>query len=85
MDETQYAMFSKPGTRLTGGVHRVEEGKVVKVKVDDKGEGEATNRITWRVEDVSTTLASIQAAGGEVVRYVRVLLWLGCRHVEGVF
>jgi len=68
MDETEYAMFQLPGTRLSGGIHRVDEGKVVKVKVDDKGEGEATNRITWKVQDVATTLATIKTAGGEVIR-----------------
>jgi len=65
--EGNYVMFSKPGTNLTGGICLVKEENLIKPKVDEKGCGESTNRIVWRVEEVDASLKAIEAAGGKIV------------------
>ena len=63
-------MFSKPGTKLAGGMHCVEEGNLIQPKVDSEGKGQATNRITICVEEVDDALKRIEAAGGAIILYV---------------
>jgi predicted enzyme related to lactoylglutathione lyase len=65
-----YAMFSKPNTKLAGGIMLVKEENLIQPKVDSDGRGQSTNRITMRVEEVSAALKSIEAAGGKILWYV---------------
>jgi len=67
MPEGTYAMFSKPGTKLAGGMYPIKEGDLIQPKVDSEGKGQATNRITMRVEEVDDALKRIKAAGGAII------------------
>jgi len=71
--EGMYAMFSKPNTKLSGGLHLVKEENLIQPKVDDEGQGQATNRIVLRVEEVGTALKVIEAAGGKIITQVSFL------------
>jgi len=62
-----YVMFSKPGTKLSGGVILVKEEDMIRPKLDADGRGQTTNRITMRVEEVDAALKSIEAAGGTII------------------
>jgi predicted enzyme related to lactoylglutathione lyase len=79
-----YVIFSKPETKLHGGMMLVKEEDLIQPKVNAEGRGQATNRITMRVEEVSAALKSIEAAGGKIIWYVlsfpfeRVLCLLTC-------
>ena len=68
-----YAMLSKPGTKLAGGMLCVNEGNLIQPKVDSEGKGQATIRITICVEEVDDALKRIEAAGGVIISYV---LWI---------
>jgi predicted enzyme related to lactoylglutathione lyase len=68
--EGVYAMFSKPNTKLSGGFHLVKDENLIKPQVDEKGTGQATNRIVMRVEEVTAALKSIEAAGGNTIAQV---------------
>jgi len=74
--EGMYAMFSKPNTKLSGGLHLVKEENLIQPKVDAKGQGQATNRIVLRVEEVDAALKSIEAAGGKTITQVSISLWV---------
>jgi predicted enzyme related to lactoylglutathione lyase len=63
-----YAIFTKPGTALNGGIHGVKEENIIKPKVDETGRGQNTNKFIFKVEEVTTTLESIKKAGGEIIR-----------------
>jgi len=67
MPEGSYAMFSKPNTKLAGGILAVKEEALMRPKVDSDGKGETTNKIIMRVEEVTAALKSIEAAGGVIV------------------
>lgn len=69
MEEGSYAMFTKPDTRLSGGFLLVKEEDMLQPKVDAQGQGQATNRITIRVEEVEAALKSIEAVGGKTIMY----------------
>lgn len=71
--EGKYLMFSKPGTKLSGGLYLVTEGNMIQPKVDEKGQGQATNRIVFTVEEVDAALKSIEAAGGKTITQVSFL------------
>jgi predicted enzyme related to lactoylglutathione lyase len=68
--EGTYAMFSKPGTKLAGGIHPVKEADLIQPKVNSEGQGQATNKIILRVEEVDAALKNIEAAGGKTISYV---------------
>lgn len=70
MPEGTYAMFSKPGTKLAGGMYPIKEEDLIQPKVDAEGKGQGTNRITMRVEEVDDALKRITAAGGVIISYV---------------
>ena len=75
-----YAMFSKPGTKLAGGMYPVKRPEdLIQPKVDSEGKGQATNRITMRVEEVGDALNRIKAAGGTIISYVLCVMsvWVG--------
>jgi hypothetical protein len=63
-----YAMFSKPGTQLHGGMPLVKAENLLQPKVDAAGTWQATNRVVVMVEEVGEALKAIKAAGGETVR-----------------
>jgi len=65
--EGMYAIFSKPNTKLSGGLYHVKEENLIQPKVDEKGQGQATNRIVLRVTEVDAALKSIETAGGKIV------------------
>jgi predicted enzyme related to lactoylglutathione lyase len=68
--EGVYAMFNRPGARAAGGMYPVKAEELIQPKVDAEGKGQATNRITMRVEEVDDALKSIKAAGGTIISYV---------------
>ena len=68
--EGAYAMFSKPGAKLAGGMLSVDEGNLIQPKVDSEGKGQAANRISICVEEVDDALKRIEAAGGAIISYV---------------
>ena len=70
LPDGSYAMFSKPGTKLAGGMHLVKEECLIQPTVDSEGKGQATNRLTINVEEVDDALKRIKAAGGTIVTYV---------------
>lgn len=70
MPEGTYAMFSKPGTKLAGGMHTVEEKNLIEPKVDSEGKGQATITLAITVEEVDDALKRIKAAGGTIISYV---------------
>jgi predicted enzyme related to lactoylglutathione lyase len=65
-----YVLFSKPETKLHGGMMQVKEEDLIQPKVNAEGRGQASNKITMRVEEVSAALKSIEAAGGKIIWYV---------------
>jgi len=69
MPAEAYAMFSKPGTKLGGGISLAKEGELIQPQTDSEGRGQVTNKITMVVEEVEAALKSIEAAGGKIVRY----------------
>ena len=70
MPEGTYAMFSKPGTKLAGGMYPVKEADMIQPKVNSEGKPQGTNRITMRVQEVDDALKRIKAAGGAIIVYV---------------
>jgi len=62
-----YATFSKPGTKLAGGMPLVKEENLLQPAITSDGRAQATNRITMKVEEVSAALKNIEAAGGKTV------------------
>jgi hypothetical protein len=70
MPSEGYMMFSKPDTKLAGGIVLVKEEELIQPKVDSEGRGQITNRMTMRVEEVGAALKSVEAAGGKIIRYV---------------
>jgi predicted enzyme related to lactoylglutathione lyase len=77
MPEGTYAMFSKPGTKLAGGMYPIKEGDLIQPKVNSEGKGQATNRIITRVEEVDDALKRIEAAGGAIISYVLCVMTCG--------
>ena len=73
--EGKYVTFSKPNTKLWGGFYLVKEENIIQPKVDEKGEGQATNRLVLRVEEVTAALKSIEAAGGKTITQVSYLCY----------
>jgi predicted enzyme related to lactoylglutathione lyase len=67
MPKGGYAMFSKPGTKLAGGIHLVTEENMIKPKVEP-GRAQVTNKFTINVEEVTATLENIKKAGGVILR-----------------
>jgi len=59
-----YALFSKPGTPLCGGMPLVKPGELLRPAADGAAQ---TNCIVMVVEEVEAALARIVEAGGEVV------------------
>jgi len=59
-----YSMFSKPGTKLCGGMPLVKE-ELLQPKIEA---GEATVRVVMKVEEVTAALKTIEAAGGKTIR-----------------
>jgi predicted enzyme related to lactoylglutathione lyase len=66
-EEPGYVLFTKPGTKLSGGIVRVKEEHMIRPKLDAEGCGETTNRITMRVEEVEAALKKIESAGGSII------------------
>jgi predicted enzyme related to lactoylglutathione lyase len=62
-----YSIFSKPGTKLAGGVYLVKEEDMIQPKVNSEGRGQGAPRIAMVVEEVTGALKSIEAAGGKIV------------------
>ena len=84
MPAEAYAMFSKPGTKLGGGISLAKEGELIQPQTDSEGRGQVTNKITMVVEEVEAALKSIEAAGGKIVRYAfRVHSFVLRQRVQG--
>ena len=60
MEEGSYALFSKPGTRLGGGICAVKGEDLIQPKVNSEGKGQATNRIIITVEEVDAAFKTIE-------------------------
>ncbi len=69
-----YAMFSKPNTKLSGGLFHVKEDNMIQPKVDEKGQAQATNRIILTVKEVTAALKTIEAVGGKIITQVPISL-----------
>jgi predicted enzyme related to lactoylglutathione lyase len=69
-EEPPYVMFSKPGTKLHGGILRVKEAEMIKPELDAEGKGQTTNRLTMKVEEVDAALKAIEAAGGSIIWFL---------------